>query len=135
MRPSDKKLHTPRPTVIELGPMIIETELKVFDQMVTADQVARYLQEKGITGKLEDGCNCPLAKFLRRAAPDCSVVIDEIKAQSECVIWIETIDSESRYAIRLPKVLADFVRSFDAGLYPLLVDSTPEQQMKLAIPL
>lgn len=124
-----------RITVIELGPTLIENELKIFDPMTTADQVARYLQEKGAKGKLADGCGCPLAKYLRQAAPDCSVAIDEHQAKYECVIWIETIDSESRYCIRLNKVLTDFVRSFDVGLYPFLVEDSPEQQMQLAIPM
>ena len=76
----------------------------------TCDGVADYLATQGICGCPEDGDECPVHEYLRRAGVDACV-------QKDLVIF----GDHQEEGVDLPRHVSEFIESFDAGFYPELI--------------
>jgi hypothetical protein len=75
------------------------------------DQVAAKLQAKGVKGRPHIGCDCALARYLASEYPGHSFEVSNVQVE---------IDGEGR--AYLPSGCRLFIREFDQGGYPELVD-------------
>lgn len=86
----------------------------------TADQVADRLRTLEITGRRNSSDDCPIARWLRRS--NTAFIGIEVSPE-EIALLIDTGDADETYEYPIPpEPVADFITSFDAGVYPDLVD-------------
>lgn len=77
------------------------------------NSIARSLQRLGIRGQMVDGYSCPLAKYLRaNRYPESARVL------TSGVYDIRSGDTLGWF----PATVCEFIRRFDDGLYPDLVE-------------
>jgi hypothetical protein len=81
---------------------------------MTSSQIARKLQDEGITGRRKRECDCPIAKYIVRETAHDRVSVSPTAVQVPCPAsyWPRTL--------MLPVNVATFVLLFDRGLYPKL---------------
>lgn len=93
-------------------------------KMETADQVADFLRRKGITGFPTWPDQCPVANLFHAALQDVDFErrTPPIAGVGE-LIWHDFADMVSpRCSVRLPSAVVAFVREFDQGKYPDLIE-------------
>ena len=84
------------------------------------DEVARQLESCGVRGRPGHADDCALAVYLS------AVVASDPRVRAVCVLPTRALVRLDRWwrphlAVRLPKVLRQFVWAFDARQYPALV--------------
>lgn len=90
----------------------------------TADEVAETLRARGINGRRDSGCDCPVARFIRSEVPETA------GNWNIAGYWMdgEYVQlPQSRFAlpfarVDLPDPVADFVLAFDGGDYAHLAE-------------
>jgi len=85
----------------------------------TGDEIADLFETQGITGRLGSMAACPLANYLSDYVSSCGVPCDITVDTGQI-----TLDSDD-YGVNVatPEHLGEFVKNFDAGQYPFLVDA------------
>lgn len=79
----------------------------------TASQVAQSLYSRGIKGRRRSTCDCPVANMITRLGVT-TVQVSRVHA----VYVIPGVFPMPVLSVRLPSVVGDFVKNFDAGDYP-----------------
>lgn len=79
----------------------------------TATNIANYLSDHGHTGKKKDAGTCPLASYLSDKAKVAVYV-----GQDHCSPLIVENVADGLTFIDLPEQAKQFIRLFDAGVYP-----------------
>lgn len=107
----------------ELTESTIVKELKAAaDQLPdSAEEIRSFLASEGIMGIPEEGYDCPLARFFTKKVPGCYISVDGS--------YVEVEDSDFRTVTGVEldkKSLNTFVRKFDRGQYPELIDQGEE---------
>lgn len=89
--------------------------LKAIDELgPDAHAIATSLRDRGIRGRRRESCDCPLARFLSGLAGQ------SISVDGEA---FRIFDGSNRHPrVLLTDVAGTFVREFDEGRYPYLVD-------------
>lgn len=86
----------------------------------TPDEVSKSLSSYGVRGRPRDSARCAVARYL------CTVINAEPTVTEVLVTERELrlVRSGARAAVRvrLPKATVDFIRAFDAGVYPQLME-------------
>jgi hypothetical protein len=75
----------------------------------TADEVAAFLKEKGITGRVALALHCPVAAYLSSQGGDIGGAV-------------YTQYASQNVLVKVPEPVFAFIRAFDAGKYPELVE-------------
>jgi hypothetical protein len=103
----------------------LEERLDALELDMDADPeaVARILRHKGIKGRREKACHCPLAKYLAQGLPPSLIVhVDGWNAEVYPDVQDYLKHCTSLASIRLAQHISDFLYEFDAGSYPELVE-------------
>lgn len=80
-------------------------------QFQTADELANYFRQEGITGNKSGALSCPIAQYMQRHTQN-SVYVS--------LGYIGT--TNDTWLVKNSEPLVDFIRRFDSGLYPDLED-------------
>lgn len=94
-------------------------------QFQCADDIADFLRYEGVNGVIGQADICPIASWMRitTGAPVCVSVrtmwIDE--STSDTVSFDPSVEEKNTQA------MTDFVREFDAGIYPDLISPKAKQ--------
>lgn len=95
----------------------------------TSHQVAQYLLDHAVIGRIGSPVACPLACYLDRLVDsDEHVIVGPMGAHVVRDVRVIDVDeSFDLYSVDLPEPVAAFVAEFDDGLYPDLIGpTTPE---------
>lgn len=85
----------------------------------TADGIARFLDEQGITGRPKHNFCCPVANYLKRTANVVDPAVDAGFVEGFAENGEEVVCGTS-------EAVADFVLRFDLGAWPELVAEVAE---------
>jgi hypothetical protein len=77
-----------------------------------ADEIARVFTELGITGRRGKTCSCPVAEYLKA------------ETGREVEVAMDVVYSTGAPKVVLPHHVVRFIRSFDHGRYPQLIDAS-----------
>lgn len=96
----------------------------------TADDVAATLRDAAIKGRRSNAVQCPVARYLaRRVAEHASSTQARVNVHDDATVLVATSSAHSEdliVSVALPDPVLDFIRDFDEGAYPDLIDdSTP----------
>jgi len=123
----------------EEGPVITYpyTEVGVTDAFIALgldpDDVAEVLTEEGIRGIPGSDCNCPIAHYLEQSIVGCASVgvflDDALGREREAHARLEALehlalaaDDDGVLHVDLTAAVIVFIRRFDAGKYPELIE-------------
>jgi hypothetical protein len=105
-------VDTPAPRFAPTDDVALIDLLKRVEGFTTADEIGRFFFEEGIRGRQSEGADCPFAKWIK-------VVTG--KAYMVGSSWICHPDDSSAMVAELSPAARAFIRRFDAGCYPQLV--------------
>ncbi|MFI7042611.1 hypothetical protein ACIBI0_38540 [Microbispora rosea] len=80
--------------------------------------LATALEAAGITGRMNDTGQCPLARWLSKNLDGATLTVD---ADEIYAVHAPTVQDFQEAVVDLPDVLWGFIRRFDKGEYPVLV--------------
>lgn len=83
----------------------------------TPGAIADALTARGITGRREVACGCPIANFLFEQLRGISMR-QAVVGDSDITIYLHTYD---HITVATPGPVTDFIRLFDGGCFPSLV--------------
>lgn len=92
----------------------------------TADEVAQTLSSRGITGRRNSGCDCPVARFLQAEVPETARLwwFSGYWVDGEYIQLPLSMSELPETRVDVPQPVYEFVLRFDSGDYPDL-EATP----------
>lgn len=94
----------------------------------TVDAVADTLFMHGVTGRRNNGGDCPVTRWLKRQAPEVAHLFTCVAPHGVDNLWLDDqfligqVGGAS-VAITVPTPVVDFISDFDRGVYPYLVEA------------
>lgn len=91
----------------------------------TANTVAEILSREALVGKPGDDCGCPVALYLQAVIeehPRAGVYQED---HYFACVWRSDRPDNAELTVDLPDAVRDFVRAFDRGEYPDLIEGVP----------
>jgi hypothetical protein len=85
--------------------------------------IAEELERRGIKGRREKPCDCPLSRLVQPLLPPdtiCHVDGGNLEVYLNVDNYLALC--KPLVSIKLPEYFTDFVYEFDCGLYPALID-------------
>src|SRR5258708_35097441 len=110
--------------VLTLPPKI-EAHLDALTPRTEPWAIARALRNRGIKGRREKGCDCPLAHYVCEVLPAgmlAHVDGNYVEVYSDVPNYLGIGMEPPLCRVKLPEHFTDFVCEFDAGRYPSLID-------------
>lgn len=98
----------------------------------SAGTVAHRLRSEGVRGLPGEPTDCALARYLQ-AVVGSEMAVGRIVVK-ERMLCIRRTDGGMPILLRLPRAAARFVRAFDGGCYPDLVDPAAELRRGAYLP-
>lgn len=105
-------VDVPAPTITPTADVALLDLLKRVEGFTTADEIGRFFFDEGIRGRQSQPDDCPFAKWIK-------VVTG--KAYRVGSRWIAQPDDPTELIAEFSPAVRDFIRRFDAGCYPQLV--------------
>jgi hypothetical protein len=102
----------PAPAITPTDDTALLDLLKRVEEFTTADEIGRFFFDEGIRGQQSQGADCPFAKWIKVVTGKAYLVGSS---------WICQPDDSSAMVATLSAAARAFVRRFDAGCYPQLV--------------
>ncbi len=94
----------------------------------TVDAVADTLLLHGVTGRRNNGGDCPITRWVKRQVPEVADLFTCVAPYGVDNLWIDDqfmigqVGGTS-VAITLPVPVVDFITAFDRGAFPWLVEA------------
>jgi hypothetical protein len=104
---------------------LIETHLAALTPSTNTHVIARAFRHRGIYGRRDKGCDCPLARYLREVLPAgmlAHVGGHHVEVYRDLPNYLGIGMEPPLCRVKLPQRFIDFVYEFDAGRYPSLID-------------
>jgi hypothetical protein len=117
-----------KPPIHDLTPVI--TALEQLNALVTADDVARELRRRNVTGAPFSPCHCPLAMYLQRFT-DLPVHVGTQMASVRTPLKGDMRGSTVISIGGLTDATRRFIQFFDGGHYPELSEVTSWRATRL----
>jgi hypothetical protein len=110
-----------------------EQVTRLFNELgTTADEVAVNLNTKGIKGIPNVGCSCPISNYLA------ACLHERIHATKYQLLPIDPVTKNAdwrSWQIQLPDAVVQFIRNFDRGLYPEMIQQSSQADVDQAVAL
>jgi hypothetical protein len=100
------------PTITPTADVALLDLLKRVEEFTTADEIGRFFFDEGVRGRQNDPEDCPFAKWIKVVTGQAYRVGSGYVAQP---------DDPTELIAELSPVARAFIRRFDAGCYPQLV--------------
>ena len=78
-------------------------------------KIAAVLRAKGIKGRKNEACACPIANYL-------AGIFGEMSTPAVEETTVKLLGWDDRMHMQLPDAVQDFVESFDLGWFPELIE-------------
>jgi hypothetical protein len=104
---------------------LIETHLAALTPSINTHVIARAFRHRGIYGRRNKGCDCPLARYLREVLPAgmlAHVDGQHVEVYRDVPNYLGIGMEPPLCQVKLAQHFTGFVIEFDAGKYPSLID-------------
>jgi len=105
--------------ILDAAARAVQEKLAKLATLDTADAIALELEAQGIKAMRTSPFSCAIAKYLKQ---DPEVQPVGLVGVSLGGVSLSSNDSRLTEIIQNPRVVADFIKAFDEGQYPELVD-------------